>query len=288
VALPDVDPSELLPRVITTLRAFLDPLCGGEQQTGWPFGRNVFISEIYQLLDQLPGVDYVTEVTLASNDSARLIHNAQGKQIGLTVKPHELVSARTLAADGRSRSRREIRWRSAPEQSSSYLQHLPAIFSEDPLLGRFLLAFEQVLTGLAWQRGRARPGAGRDHRCHPAAFRSARDATRISRLAGRLGRARPARRLARRPAEAIPRQRRPALSAPWHEAESDRAAEDLYRSGSGNLGRREHHLPDRRPFHARRRYPDQRQRAALLPGERSPSPIPIRPPCSARTRSSGP
>ncbi len=97
VALPDVDPSELLPRVITTLRAFLDPLCGGEQQTGWPFGRNVFISEIYQLLDQLPGVDYVTEVTLASNDSARLIHNAQGKQIGLTVKPHELVSARTLA-----------------------------------------------------------------------------------------------------------------------------------------------------------------------------------------------
>lgn len=34
------------------------------------------------------------------------------------------------------------------EQSSSYLEHLPAIFSEDPLLGRFLLAFEQVLTGL--------------------------------------------------------------------------------------------------------------------------------------------
>jgi phage tail-like protein len=31
---------------------------------------------------------------------------------------------------------------------SSYLQNLPAIFSEDPFLGRFLLAFEQVLTGL--------------------------------------------------------------------------------------------------------------------------------------------
>jgi phage tail-like protein len=34
---------------------------------------------------------------------------------------------------------------------SSYLQYLPAIFSEAPFLGRFLLAFEQVLTG--------RPGA---------------------------------------------------------------------------------------------------------------------------------
>ena len=31
---------------------------------------------------------------------------------------------------------------------SSYLQDLPAIFSEDPLLGRLLLAFEQVLTGV--------------------------------------------------------------------------------------------------------------------------------------------
>lgn len=96
VTLPDSEPGELLPRVATALRAFLDPLHGGEQRAGWPFGRNVFVSEIYQLLDQLPGVDYVTEVALASDDSARLIHNAQGKQIGLTVKPHELVGARTL------------------------------------------------------------------------------------------------------------------------------------------------------------------------------------------------
>ena len=31
---------------------------------------------------------------------------------------------------------------------SSYLKYLPAIFSENPFLGHFLLAFEQVLTGL--------------------------------------------------------------------------------------------------------------------------------------------
>lgn len=34
------------------------------------------------------------------------------------------------------------------EQTSSYLQYLPAFFQEDAFLGRFLLAFEQVLTGL--------------------------------------------------------------------------------------------------------------------------------------------
>jgi phage tail-like protein len=31
---------------------------------------------------------------------------------------------------------------------SRYLEHLPAIFQEDPLAGRFLLAFERILTGL--------------------------------------------------------------------------------------------------------------------------------------------
>ena len=36
-----------------------------------------------------------------------------------------------------------------PKAASSYLQNLPAIFGEeDCFLGRFLLAFEQVLTGL--------------------------------------------------------------------------------------------------------------------------------------------
>lgn len=33
------------------------------------------------------------------------------------------------------------------QSASSYLRHLPAIFQEDPFLGRFLLAFESILTG---------------------------------------------------------------------------------------------------------------------------------------------
>lgn len=35
-----------------------------------------------------------------------------------------------------------------PAATSSYLKLLPSIFSDDPFLGRFLLAFEHVLTGL--------------------------------------------------------------------------------------------------------------------------------------------
>jgi hypothetical protein len=94
--LADVEETDLRPQVITALRDFLDPLHGGEDGDGWPFGRNVFVSELYQLLDQLSGVDYVTGVTVSSDDPARLIRNERLELIGLTVKPHELVSARTL------------------------------------------------------------------------------------------------------------------------------------------------------------------------------------------------
>jgi len=41
-----------------------------------------------------------------------------------------------------------------PQSASRYLEDLPAIFSEEPFLGRFLLAFEQVLTGLPGLAGR--------------------------------------------------------------------------------------------------------------------------------------
>src|SRR5262249_40193319 len=36
----------------------------------------------------------------------------------------------------------------ATDRVSSYLTHLPALFQEDPFVGRFLLAFERILSGL--------------------------------------------------------------------------------------------------------------------------------------------
>lgn len=86
-------------KVSNALDHFLRPLHGGEDGDGWPFGRNIFVSELYQLLDQLPDVDYVTDVTVSSDDPARLIYynkDEDSELIGLTVKPHELVKARLL------------------------------------------------------------------------------------------------------------------------------------------------------------------------------------------------
>ncbi len=47
------------------LKGFLDPLKGGLDGLGWPFGRPVYISEIYQILAGLENVDYVKEISLS-------------------------------------------------------------------------------------------------------------------------------------------------------------------------------------------------------------------------------
>lgn len=57
-------------RVSESLVRFFDPLHGGKSGSGWPFGRSVFASEIYALVDQVPGVDAVSnlKVTLKTPD----------------------------------------------------------------------------------------------------------------------------------------------------------------------------------------------------------------------------
>jgi hypothetical protein len=46
-------------RTVNALAAFLDPLTGGADGKGLPFGRPVYISEIYEVIDAVEGVDYV-------------------------------------------------------------------------------------------------------------------------------------------------------------------------------------------------------------------------------------
>jgi len=51
--------------IIDALDAFLDPLTGGPDGGGWPFGRDVYQTEILQVLAQTPGVDHVVSLALA-------------------------------------------------------------------------------------------------------------------------------------------------------------------------------------------------------------------------------
>lgn len=92
------------------LTRFLDPLQGGAAGKGWPFGRAVYVSEIYELLEAVPGVDHVRkqrkgaafvdelDVDDNANDQARLQRNAAGELVAVRLDADELVDARIDAS----------------------------------------------------------------------------------------------------------------------------------------------------------------------------------------------
>jgi hypothetical protein len=95
---PDTD---LRRQIIATLNRFLSPLQGGPADAGWPFGRDVYVSELYELLERIPGVDYVPDIALASTcppgaagcvESTPIWHD-QGDLIGLRLEQHHLPQA---------------------------------------------------------------------------------------------------------------------------------------------------------------------------------------------------
>ena len=64
-AVPDVVRRQALER----LYRYVNPLVGGEDGTGWPFGRDLHIGEIYTVLQGTPGIAYIESVTLAAEGS---------------------------------------------------------------------------------------------------------------------------------------------------------------------------------------------------------------------------
>jgi hypothetical protein len=53
-----------LEAVRAALMQFLHPLTGGPLGRGWPFGRDVHLSDVAALLESVPGVDYVQTLAL--------------------------------------------------------------------------------------------------------------------------------------------------------------------------------------------------------------------------------
>jgi hypothetical protein len=61
---PHTDAARVRAQVRNALNAFLDPRSGGPDHFGWPFGRDVYRSEILHVIDGIPGVDHVLELSL--------------------------------------------------------------------------------------------------------------------------------------------------------------------------------------------------------------------------------
>ncbi|MFL6234457.1 MAG: putative baseplate assembly protein [Thermoanaerobaculia bacterium] len=67
-AFPGVDRAALAARLRDALERFFHPLRGGPEGGGWPFGRAVYGSEVYQVLDETEGTDHVLALELIGAD----------------------------------------------------------------------------------------------------------------------------------------------------------------------------------------------------------------------------
>jgi predicted phage baseplate assembly protein len=61
---PDLEQTAVEAEILSRLYRFINPLTGGERGQGWPFGRDLFVSDVYQSLQGVAGVQFVRSVEL--------------------------------------------------------------------------------------------------------------------------------------------------------------------------------------------------------------------------------
>jgi hypothetical protein len=101
----DAFDADVRKRVVDRLAAFFDPLphvdIDGRSLEGWPFGRDVFVSELHEQLEAVPGVDFVTDIALSSTCTGAVLrcvpgvplYHAEGDQVGLVLAEDRLPLA---------------------------------------------------------------------------------------------------------------------------------------------------------------------------------------------------
>ena len=85
-AVRGANPAAVRAAVEQALDDFFDPLSGGPDRQGWPFGRSIYRSEVLQVMDETPDVDHVLDLELIDEDGQSSCGN-------LCLSPLELVNA---------------------------------------------------------------------------------------------------------------------------------------------------------------------------------------------------
>ncbi len=71
VTRPNTVKSEVIDTVTAAITGFFNPLVGGRDRGGWPFGRPVSAYELYYLIESLAGVDHVEGLEINDNPQVR-------------------------------------------------------------------------------------------------------------------------------------------------------------------------------------------------------------------------
>ena len=96
-------------QVVKRIKEFFDPLQGWIDKKGWPLGRNVYVSELYQLLGDIEGIELARrsrdaagtvadEFIVTPHAPERMKRTSRGELEAIELRPSELVNV-TVSRD---------------------------------------------------------------------------------------------------------------------------------------------------------------------------------------------
>jgi len=85
---PGVDERQLARDIISALELLINPLVGGPDGTGWPFGRELYLSDLYARVQQVKGLRYVHEIKMGWVDESETMHPVERK---IELLAHEVL-----------------------------------------------------------------------------------------------------------------------------------------------------------------------------------------------------
>jgi hypothetical protein len=152
----DADFADIQNKASEALQDYFCPWhCGGPNQTGWPFGRPVYLSEVYAVLEKIAGVVSVQDVSVVGlhttnesegsgqapvgiqfgisstvgvdsrlgcdtpADTERLVRDTRGRLTAVTLKPWELVKVSVKRED-------IVAWKLSRATGVSHSSHVEA------------------------------------------------------------------------------------------------------------------------------------------------------------------
>lgn len=71
---------KLADTIRSVIEEHIDPIQGGEGKKGWPLGRNLYKSDLYYLVERIPGIDHVKQIELEAP----------------ALRPHQLIKLKEL------------------------------------------------------------------------------------------------------------------------------------------------------------------------------------------------
>jgi len=106
-----IAPQGVQQRAVNDLQAFFHPLRGPTGQ-GWPFGRAVYLSDVYDILAHVPGVDFVraVQLTAPSHTEREQDRDAQQRPRRIALAAHELVAIEVSPVSFTTMERRGGTW----------------------------------------------------------------------------------------------------------------------------------------------------------------------------------